>query len=102
MDVFRYCHPVARKDGRCTLCGGVINKGEKYDRWAYADGGRASSIKAHHHCNLLLSKYLDGDTEFDLCGFEDWIRDTCEENNLCRKDMPLSEKVLVVYEFIRC
>jgi len=95
MDVFGIETRTARKDGKCDMCRGAIRKGEKYERWAYADGGRASSIKVHTHCKALLNDCLDGDTEFTWDGVEDWLRDMCMYYSLCPDDTPLSEMAVL-------
>ena len=45
--------PTARKEYYCELCGGKINKGEKYIRQTYSDGGTAYTTKSHIHCSNL-------------------------------------------------
>jgi hypothetical protein len=101
MEVFGSHSPIARKEHKCDLCRGAIKIGEKYDRWACADGGRAESIKVHQDCHSILKDCLDGDTEFDWWGVVDYVRETCRDNNLCADNTPLPEMAKIVYEFNR-
>lgn len=96
MEVFGAMSPVARKEHKCDLCNGTIKKGEKYERWAYADGGHAEGIKVHTVCKGILSDCLGFETEFDWWEIEDYVREVYSENNLCQEDMPLSEMVVLV------
>ena len=101
MDVFGYGTPTARKEHKCDLCRGTIDKGEIYERWAFSDGGICQDIKVHTHCNVVLEKYLGRETEFDWFGVEDYIQDMCIEHNLCDKGTPMPEKVILVYGWLK-
>lgn len=72
----------ARKDHKCSFCGGVIQKGEAY-RWSkHTQEGELYEWKSHEHCMFLASK-LD---MYDYCGdgvdsgtFCDVIRDEFDD-----------------------
>ena len=99
MEVFGIKEPTARKEHKCELCHGTINKGEKYVRWACADGGQAESIKVHSLCYSVLESCLEIGEEFSWDEMEDYIRRVCIENNLCQKDTLLSVMVVLVDEW---
>ena len=47
-------YPVARKEHRCGICGGIIGKGEKYvSRHCKMD--YVYTFKMHTHCNIASS-----------------------------------------------
>jgi len=96
MEVFGIAFPKSRKNHTCDLCCGVIKKDETYKRWAYADGGIASSLKVHIRCDNILNTYLDGDAEFDMWGVRDYINEMCDDNSLCDAKTPLYEKALLI------
>jgi len=54
--------PVARKDHRCNYCGGVIPKGEKYNR-DFLIYDYPYSWKNHFRCGMIASKL----SMFDDC-----------------------------------
>lgn len=50
----------ARQDHRCDFCGGVIHKGEKYNRQAIAEDGRVWTWKSHEVCKYIAHEINDG------------------------------------------
>lgn len=54
MDILSDKIVTARKKHRCMLCGGVIEKGEKYNRATIIDGDIYDFI-CHKHCKALMS-----------------------------------------------
>ncbi len=97
MEVFGIETRKSRKVRKCDMCRGTINKGEMYERWAYSDEGRCRDIKVHEHCKHLLSDYLDGDTEFTWDGVAEWLRTTCEDEQICEDDKTLEEMSALLY-----
>lgn len=65
---------VARKEHRCMFCGGVIHKGDTYNRQTIADNGEVYDWVSHTKCDsifTLLDMYKENgyegvsDYEFD-------------------------------------
>jgi len=87
--------PIARKEHQCFMCNGVIQKGEKYQREVYEEGGSAYSVKAHFHCTYLCH-YLNMDPHqegLDYEVFSHWIRREFEEEEVT--DIPVAAKQLL-------
>lgn len=63
MHCFNITPRKARKNHRCTCCGGIIHSGELYLRWANVDDGFFTN-KAHHEC------YSEIKGEYDLYDIE--------------------------------
>lgn len=56
---------IARKEHRCTFCGDVIKKGERYRFMTYVDGGKVYTDKYHKNCAYAISVNMDfGDDEY--------------------------------------
>ena len=53
----------ARTKHRCDWCGEEIKIGESYNKWMYADGGEAETVKAHPEC-LEASYQSDPDETY--------------------------------------
>ena len=67
---------IARKEHRCTFCGDVIKKGERYRFMTYVDGGKLYTDKYHENCAFAISQNCDyGDDEY----FTDEIMETINE-----------------------
>ena len=47
-------YPVARKEHRCGICGGIIEKGEKYVS-QHCKMDYVYTFKMHTHCNIASS-----------------------------------------------
>lgn len=68
MEVCGFDKRTARKQHCCSLCGGPIDKGEKYVRWVTIDGGVTES-KLHTDCYDILDDYCNDTKE------EEWSDD---------------------------
>jgi len=55
---------VARKLHHCWWCGVAIVPGEAYSRWAWADQGEITTVRAHAECALAWSGCYDEDAAF--------------------------------------
>ena len=63
MKILKLREPIAKKEHKCMLCGGVINKGEQYKRQTCIYNGSIYDLVCHSHCSFLASK-LD---MYDYC-----------------------------------
>lgn len=54
METLKDRNVTARKQYRCMLCGGTIEKGEEYNRATIVDGDIYDFI-CHKHCKALMS-----------------------------------------------
>lgn len=67
----------ARKNHTCNLCGGIIDKEEKYNCQTNVHDGRIYDFKTHVHCSELASEYNmyddcdEGLTEDDFIEYMD-------------------------------
>lgn len=59
MELLEKTTPTARKDHRCDFCGGVIQKGEKYERQSIANDGSVYTWKSHKVCNDIADEIQD-------------------------------------------
>ena len=64
--VINESHPIARKEHKCSWCGGVIPVGEKYERAFLSYEGYTYEWKNHEACRKVAGS-LD---MFDECGDE--------------------------------
>lgn len=62
-------HPIARKEHICELCGGKINKGQKYYRQTNIYDGRVYDWIEHEECGQVASE-LD---MYDECDIDDGL-----------------------------
>lgn len=69
--------PTARKDYRCSLCGQMILKGEKYHRYCGKYDGDMFDDKFHLTCRNIISGYFHGTGEREWCEDDiiEWLRD---------------------------
>jgi len=68
--------PIARKEHECELCGGKINKGERYSYESGKYDGGFFVRKLHLDCYNILDEYCrEVDCEFDYDLITDWWRD---------------------------
>ncbi len=84
MKVLKQFHPIARKDHRCMFCGGIIKKGEKYDRQTDVDSGEIYDWVNHNKCSKIASQlnmYKDCDDGLDGYNFRSYIDNYIEENH---------------------
>lgn len=49
-------HPIARKEHICMFCGGIIEKGEKYDLQTNVDSGYIYDWITHDKCSRVASE----------------------------------------------
>ena len=82
---------IARKQHKCSLCGGAIEKGEQYTRAVVGgDGVDFCDDKYHSKCYDLVERYcrkLDADYYFELWHVIDDVVEnvcsSCEKNTMC-------------------
>ena len=85
MKILKLREPIAKKEHKCMLCGGVINKGEQYKRQTCIYNGSIYDLVCHSHCSFLASK-LD---MYDYCDnkgldnkhFSEMIADYMHDNH---------------------
>jgi hypothetical protein len=77
-----WTHPVAKKEHRCFVCGLVITKGEKYDRYVrlpemdeFFDDAPYESICYHSSCQEFISRLYEVDALRDEGFTEDELYD---------------------------
>ena len=70
--VLKDSHPVARKEHRCLLCNGTINKGQRYYRQTCVYDAAPYDCIDHDECYEVAMK-LDMDTDCDDEGLTDEI-----------------------------
>lgn len=56
METLKQLTPVARKEHKCMWCGGIIPKGEKYERGTYLFDGYVYDWINHISCAILVQK----------------------------------------------
>ena len=110
VQVLNQSHPVARKEHRCMYCGGVIHKGEKYQRSTNVYDGRVYDWVTHEKCeeiaellNMYGRTWDDGLTQpaFDefvwdaICDFFPDSDEACDMSIEERVDWLLAHKELL-------
>jgi hypothetical protein len=63
----------ARKKHVCHWCGSYIFVGDKYERWAWVDGGDISTVKSHVVCFKYAMRVQEVEGEpvwFDYDGYK--------------------------------
>lgn len=100
MDILRDTNVVAKKHHKCMLCGGIIEKGEKYNRQTIVYDGDIYDCICHVHCVSLISLL-----KMDDCGdyiyedtFVDCIREYTKENHPDWDYMNVAECAKKIYE----
>lgn len=98
MDVLKQTQPVARKEHICAFCGGVIKKGEKYNRVEIVDSGDIYDWTTHIHCDLvasLLDMYYENQDGLESESFLLYIDEYVEENHYdaAKKDIDVAWKL---------
>lgn len=86
METFGHETRRARTPHQCSYCYGTIPAGQRYERWAWSDGGRAYSAGAHRQC-IEMSRELyryDDDLGWDWGEF----RADCRDNLLHLRPFP--------------
>ncbi len=107
VQVLSQSHPTARKEHRCMYCGGVIHKGEKYQRSTNLYNGTVYDWVTHDKCEEiaeLLDMYrrtwddgltADGFGEFvwdAICDFFPDSDEACDMSTEERVDWLLAHK----------
>lgn len=95
----------AKKIHKCSLCGGTINVGEKYNRFSGKYDGDMFDDKYHVACQNMIQSYcLDqNDTEYDNWSVADWLHDKycveCEhyKNDTCSTSELRCQKIINDY-----
>ena len=84
MKVLRLIKPIANKEHKCMLCGGIIKKGEQYERQTNINDGYIYDWVCHRHCSILASKLdmYDYDEGLDKDGFCERINDYVYDNHI--------------------
>ncbi|MBQ8218367.1 MAG: hypothetical protein IJZ79_03585 [Bacilli bacterium] len=106
MEFYNSRHVVARKDYKCDLCGGLISKGEKYQRVAGKYDGEFFDDKFHLTCQNIINTYCHENNDHEYCEdyIVDWLHDKhcydCEnyEDNECEVNILLCSKIRSCYE----
>ena len=77
MTVLRLIKPIANKEHKCMYCGGIIKKGEQYERQTNIFDGSIYDWICHKRCSFLASKLdmYDYDEGLDEDGFSERIND---------------------------
>lgn len=78
IDFYTLKYPVAKKEHKCSLCGGTIKIGEQYKRYSGKYEGDMFDHKYCADCERCLNYYLDVSKENEYS--EDWISDTLQED----------------------
>ena len=102
--VLKNLRPIARKQYRCEMCGGVINKGEEYLYSSITYGKSVYNIKVHEKCNALANELrMDDGDGYTSNDFEAAIDGYVRENHYIQGNidqkwhLPLSELVEKAY-----
>ena len=85
MKILKLREPIAKKEHKCMLCGGIIEKGEQYERQTCVYDGSIYDWICHKHCSFLASKldmydYCDDDG-LDSEHFSEMIDDYMHDNH---------------------
>lgn len=73
--------PIARKEHRCDYCGGIIHKGERYERQTNKYDGQLYTWKCHTHCACLASDIEPWDEGISDEDFRNWIDEFVYDNH---------------------
>ena len=108
--VLKDSHPVARKEHRCLLCNGTINKGQRYYRQTCVYDAAPYDCIDHDECYEVAME-LDMDTDCDDEGLTDEIfREVIDEfiwDNFSEEEsdriynLPYYEKVKIVLDKLK-
>ena len=86
LDFYNSKYVKAKKCHICDLCGGLIQKGEVYHRYAGKYDGDFFDDKFHKDCQKIISQYCEenNESEYDNDSIQDWLHDKyCHE---CKHD----------------
>lgn len=74
MEFYSEKTPIAQKEHKCEMCGGVIQVGEKYTYQSGKFYGEFFSRKLHTECDYILTDFLNetGENEFCYDEISDW------------------------------
>lgn len=72
-------HPVARKEHRCSECGRVIKRGEKYLVEGYLFDGEKKTHKTCAHCEVVRSWLIHECNGFIYGGIAEDIHEHAQE-----------------------
>ena len=77
MDCYTQTFPIARKVHNCDFCGKQIEKGEKYSRESWKDGGEFWNRILCISCEKILTQFCKENSkdEFDWDWILDWLSD---------------------------
>jgi hypothetical protein len=82
----------ARKEHKCALCRGKIEKGKIYIYESYREYGKITNITMHKHCVFLMTN-LDMNLSEDIEYFDEEILNYIYE-------MSFEDQVLMLYNFL--
>lgn len=77
LDFFNQSFPTARKEHKCSLCGGIVCIGEKYSRYSGKYDGEMFDMKHHLMCREIICRFCD---DTDSCEYTDdevidWVQE---------------------------
>lgn len=101
MNIFEQTIKKSIKEHHCDFCDGIIEKGDGYFKYAYADDRDGFQvIKMHLHCKEVVNHFQDADFEY-LDDYYDTLIDYYDSNNLGSPETSYPEKILLISEFIK-
>lgn len=79
METLRKSNPIAHKEHKCMWCGGIINKGEKYERSTHVYEGQIYDWVNHISCRLLSYALEMWDYVDEGLSSEDFYNFVCDK-----------------------
>jgi hypothetical protein len=89
--------PKARKEHRCSLCNGIIVRGEQYENQTCVDGGDLYTFKMHDDCESLIN-LIGMDCDGEGINSDIFYEEISEYSVYYNMGIDLSSKTLSVHE----